>query len=101
MCTSPLTWRADGLRAGRDQNLGAMFLETEDHAPRIGFADAQCKDGTLVVSQIDRAPRDVPSRILDRVMGSENYHPIEYQIFFMNLRRNAVARSRAFLAARR
>jgi hypothetical protein len=33
--------------------------------------------------------------------GKRELPPDRYQIFFMNLRRNAVARSRAFLAARR
>lgn len=101
LCTNPLTWKSDGAYASRDRNLGAVFLESDDHTPRTGFADAQCKDGTLVVSQVERAPRDLPSRILDWVMGSENYHPIEYQLFFMNLRRNAVDRSHALLTTSR
>ena len=82
-----------------EQNQGAVFLETEDHAPRLGFADARCVGGTLVVSKLGKVPRDLPSRILDRVMGAGNYHPIEYQIFFMNLRQNATARASALLKA--
>lgn len=100
LCTNPLSWRDDGALAPRELNLGAVFLETDDHAPRLAFADAQCAGGTLVVAHTDTAPRDLPSRILDHVMGSGNYHPIEYQIFFMNLRQNAGARVAAFRAAR-
>ena len=55
----------------------------------------------LVVAHIGAAPRDIPSRILDYVMGRGNYHPIEYQIFFMNIRQNAMMRAAAFIAARR
>lgn len=99
LCTNPLTWTTDGARASESLNLGAVFMETDDHAPRAAFADARCVGGTLVVSRIGRAPRDLPSRILDRVMGAGNYHPIEYQIFFMNLRRNAAARVSAYAAS--
>lgn len=99
ICVNPLSWRTDGAPASRELNAGAVFLETDDHAPRPAFADAQCANGTLVVSQIGAAPRDLPSRILDHVMGSGNYHPIEYQIFFMNLRQNASARAAAAVSA--
>lgn len=98
LCTNPLTWQADGAAAPASANLGAVFLETDDHAPRPAFADAQCVDGTLVVRQIGVPPRDLPSRILDHVLGAGNYHPIEYQVYFMNLRENANARVAAFLA---
>jgi hypothetical protein len=40
-----------------------------------------------------------PRRIFDRLLGKGNYHPIEYQIFFMNLRQNAIVRTSAVLAA--
>jgi hypothetical protein len=100
LCTNPLSWRPDGAAAPASANLGAVFLETADHAPRPAFADARCAGGTLVVSQVGSAPRDLPSRVLDHVLGSGNYHPIEYQIFFMNLRQNAAARVAAALRAR-
>ena len=51
-------------------------------SPRPGFADAQCVGGRLVVTEIGRAPRDLPSKILDYVIGPENYHPIEYQMYY-------------------
>jgi hypothetical protein len=101
LCTNPLTWRADGAPAPAELNLGAVFLESDDPAPRPGFADAQCAGGTLVVRRIGVAPRDLPSRILDRVLGEGNHHAIEYQIFFMNLRENAAVRVAAFLASGR
>ncbi len=101
LCTNPLSWRLDGVGASMGLNLGAVFLETADHAPRAAFADARCEHGTLVVAHIGSAPRDVPSRILDHVLGRGNFHPIEYQIFFMNLRQNAAARVAAYLASAR
>jgi hypothetical protein len=101
LCTNPLTWRTDGAPAPASANLGAVFLETSDRRVRPAFADAQCSDGTLVVRTLGVAPRDFMSSLLDRVMGAQNYHPIEYQVFFMNLRENAQRRVDAMLAARR
>jgi len=98
LCTNPLTWRNDGAPAPAELNLGAVFLESDDTAPRPAFADARCAGGTLLLSQVGAAPRDLPSRILDRVLGAGNYHAIEYQLFYMNLRENAAARVAAFLS---
>jgi hypothetical protein len=99
LCVNPLTWRADEAPADAALNEGAVFLDAADGAPLPGFADAQCKDGMLVVHLRGVPPRDLRSRILDWVVGPENHHPIEYQLFWMNLRRNAEARVAAFLAA--
>jgi hypothetical protein len=44
---------------------------------------------------VGRAPRDLPSRILDRALGAGNHHAIEYQLYFMNLRENAARRAAA------
>ena len=99
LCTNPLTWRTDDAQAAAELNPGAVFLETDDPAPRPGFADARCVDGTLVVDHVGAAPRDLPSRILDHVMGSGNLHAIEVQLFFMSLRQNATERVAAFTAA--
>jgi hypothetical protein len=76
-----------------------VFLEDEDRAPRPAFADARCEAGRLVVTELGRAPRDLPSRILDHVLGPENYHPIEVQLFFLNLRQNVEQRVAAFGSA--
>jgi hypothetical protein len=100
LCVNPLSWRIDGARATRDQNPGAVFLHAGDGAPLPGFADAQCLGGLLLVSEPFEAPRDFMSRILDFVIGPENYHPIEYQLHYMSLRRNAQRRAEAWLAGR-
>jgi hypothetical protein len=96
LCTNPLSWRADGAHAPAELNAGAVFLESDDPAPRVAFADARCAGGTLVVASVGPAPRDLPSRILDRMLGDGNYHPIEVQLYFVNLSRNAAARVDAF-----
>ena len=97
LCSNPLSWRDDGAPVPAQQNPGAVFLETQDLSVRPAFSDAQCVDGTLIVRDLQAPPRDLASRILDYVMGPQNYHPIEYQIFFMSIRENVARRIRAFL----
>ncbi|MFO0561984.1 MAG: DUF3089 domain-containing protein [Polyangiales bacterium] len=98
-CVNPLTWRLDGARAPASANLGAVFLDSADTRTRPGFADAQCQGGVLRVRTIGVAPRDFMSSLLDRVLGAGNYHPIEYQMFYRNLRANAIERCEAMLSA--
>lgn len=97
LCVNPLTWKTDDAEADASLNAGALFWEESAPALRPGFASARCADGVLVVSRIGKAPRDLPSRLLDRALGAGNYHPIEYQTYYVNLRNNAQARVAAFL----
>jgi hypothetical protein len=96
LCVNPLTWRGGEAPAGAALNEGAVFLDAGDGAPLPAFADARCRGGVLLVRLAGTPPRGLRSRVLDWVMGPENHHPIEYQIFWMNLRRNAEARVAAF-----
>lgn len=99
LCTNPLTWRDDGVAGPTSLHLGAVFLESDDRRPRRGFADARCVGGTLVVERVGDIPRDAASRVLDHVLGDGNLHPVEYQLFFMNLRANALRRVSAMVGA--
>lgn len=99
VCVNPLTWTREGA-APASANAGAVFLETEPPTILPGFASAECIAGTLVVAEIGTAPRDLMSRILDRSLGAGNHHAIEYQMYWLDLRRNAQARVDAFLRAR-
>lgn len=97
VCVNPLSWRSDETPAGAEQNRGSVFLDAGDDTPLPGFADARCRGGMLIVSTLGDPPRGFRSRLLDVVMGPENYHPIEYQLYYMNLRSNAEARAAAYL----
>jgi hypothetical protein len=56
LCTNPLTWTTDGARASESLNLGAVFMETDDHAPR---APASPSEGS---TRPRRGPRPRPPR---------------------------------------
>lgn len=88
VCVEPHTWF---------EGPGAVFMEEASPEPRNLTKTSRCARGTLFVALEGRPPRDLMSQILDRVLGSENYHPIEYQLFFLHLRADATRRARAHL----
>lgn len=97
VCVNPLSFRADESPVSARENLGAVFIETAQPQPRPRFADARCAGGTLRIDAIGPRERDFMSSLLDRVLGVGNYHSIEYQLFWSNLRANAIARTQAML----
>ena len=100
VCVNPVTWTLTGERVPASEHGGALFWDTEQPAIRPAFASSQCVGGTLVVTELPPLERDFMSALLLWAMGPDNYHPIEIQLFYMDLRRNAVDRVAAFLAAR-
>ena len=100
ICVNPLNWSANGLHAGFDKNLGSVSFERnqgkEDNYPDIepGVVDAQCRDGALRISAI-RSENYGRSFITEG-----NYHLYDYSFFYMNIRENAVVRSKAYLAGK-
>ncbi|MGB0384444.1 MAG: DUF3089 domain-containing protein [Ardenticatenaceae bacterium] len=96
ICVNPLTWTHDGQAAPAESNAGALFFDADKPAILPAFADAQCVDGRLLITQLGHPPRDTMSTLLDWMIGPQNYHPIEYQMFYLNLRQNAVERIAAF-----
>ena len=100
ICVNPLSWKNDTASASAEQNRGALFFDAEKPAVLPAFADATCRDGRLLVQHLGELPkRDAASDILLRVIGPDNFHPIEFQLYYVNLRNNAVRRVEAFLAA--
>lgn len=98
VCVNPLTWRHDEVMGEHALNRGAVFFDASSTppTPQLAFANARCKDGFLRVEMTEAPPRDFMSRLLDRALGEGNYHPIEYGMFFVNLRENARERIAAF-----
>lgn len=99
VCVNPLTWTVDG-EADASRHGGAVFLDADPPRTFPTFTGARCVDGTLVVEPTAKAPRDLPSKVLDHVLGDGNYHPIEVQMFWRDLRTNATERVEAWWAAR-
>lgn len=100
LCVNPLSWRRDGAPMPAAANQGAVFLDADPVLVAPGFASAQCRGPWLEVELAGAPPRDLMSRLLDRALGPGNYHPIEYQLFFADLRANAAERLAAWHARR-
>lgn len=99
VCVNPLTWRNDQVAADRELARGAVFWDDGvPPTPRPGFASARCDAGVLRVELAGGVPRDLPSRLLDHALGAGNYHPIEFGLFYVDLRDNAAQRVAAFLS---
>ncbi len=92
LCVNPLSWRADEIHVPANAHLGAVFFDTPEPAVLPEFADAQCRDGALVLTTAGDLQRDIPSKVLLWLMGPDNYHPVEYQLYYLDLRRNAATR---------
>lgn len=94
VCVNPLTWTPGG-RAGHERNLGAVSTRGGNGAGRVepGAADAQCTDGRLLVTEIRTDLFDN----LPVYLGKDNHHLIDYGLFYMNIRENAMERTAAFL----
>ena len=96
-CVNPLSWRRDEVTAGPEQHLGAIGYAL-DSAPiatvEANLVSATCRNGTLYISKPNQ-PGFVP-----RGFNPQDYHTMDYSLFYMNLRENAIKRVNAFMARR-
>jgi hypothetical protein len=111
-CVNPLSWRANGERAGKAEHAGGVLpvgiyykdLVGEDKAepiviPPLGspvrnLVEAQCKGGLLFVTDLAGT-----GFVMSDLLSSHRYHGIDYPLFHMDIRENAIRRVRAFLEA--
>lgn len=91
-CINPLSWTTGTARAAKSLNLGAWVYGpgTRPRAPDVGMVSARCKDGALYVSKAVKVYEDL-------VIPFGNYHNVDYNLFYMNIRENALTRATAFL----
>jgi len=96
LCVNPLSWRHDNVAVAAEQNSGAVFLDADPPVLLPHFASGRCMDGTLVTELAGAVPRDLMGSLLDRALGAGNWHPVEFQLFFADIRRNAAVRLAAW-----
>jgi hypothetical protein len=95
LCVNPLNWDVDGA-APASLNLGALPGKQAPgrlSAPLAGYAGAACREGYLVV--------DAPEGSVEfnhRLTRKGSFHIYDYNLFYMNIRVNAQARVKAYLA---
>lgn len=95
VCVNPLDWRR-GSSAPAGDNLGALPPARGGPQPRPvpGLIDARCDGGFLDVD----IPSDLQKDFLSAMTRGGVYHVLDYNLFYMNIRRNAEERAEAFLA---
>ncbi len=96
LAINPLNWRADGVPAGKDQNLGACFPDYSgqfsQEIPGLTGAYLDLPRGALKVPDV--TPEDYPP-VLD-IFQPGVYHLYDYQFFYRNLEHNVQTRLTAF-----
>jgi len=97
VCVNPLSWRRDGVKIGREHNLGSLpitgpfFLD----APDKKTTGARCENGILWI--------DVPtaSGYSLFLFPGGGYHAYDYNLFWINIRANLRERTQAWLAMKK
>lgn len=111
LCINPLTWQRDGGFAPARLSKGAVPISGgfqvafwNDRAtnmafpplgaPLKGHSSAECRGGLLFASDQHGTP-------FARFALGDNYHGLDYPLFAMDIRANAIARVDAYLAQKR
>jgi hypothetical protein len=93
VCTNPIAWTTEIGAAPASDNIGGWTPGRSDPPRPIdpGVVGARCENGALFITE----PNPFAYRIA--VLPGGNYHNYDYQLFWMNIRKNAQDRVRAFL----
>jgi hypothetical protein len=97
VCVNPLSWASDGASVAPSLNLGGWAIpndveRTSAPAPDPNLTGARCLLGGLLISP---EPREFVKR--NKIQArNRNYHNLDYQLFYMNIRENAKTRVAAF-----
>jgi len=111
LCTNPLSWAVDEARVDAARHRGAVVpsgqftieIWGKDEAHGVEFRPlaepdsqhtwAQCEGGLLFVARQEDNAYSAYGR-----MPGNNYHGLDYPLFYMDIRDNAILRVDAFLA---
>ena len=93
VCVNPLSW--DTGAADASSNKGAIKLGEDGAASSLvaGVTGAQCQSDRLLVGPFQSDIYDD----LPMNLGRDNYHILDYSLFYADVRENAVARTDAFM----
>jgi len=87
VCVNPLHWRADSLYAPYESNKGAILFGFNRLFRNI--FDAQVNGPVLWVGK--------PNIFLGKFLQRQDYHAGDLNLFYVNVRKNAILRARTFL----
>lgn len=93
VCVNPLSWAADGNSVKAEQNPGSLAVGDQVRLD-AGVSSAQCLEDKLLVSEFQTDIYDG----LKMSWGPDNYHALDYGLFYTSIRQNAADRVQAYLA---
>ncbi|MBM9502470.1 DUF3089 domain-containing protein [Leptospira sp. 201903071] len=91
MCVNPISWNADELPASADLHPGGVNGKFKTIEPKL--CSARCSDGVVRISKPNASG-------FSRWFG-ENYHILDYGIFYQNIRNNLPERIETFLKSKK
>tara|TARA_B100001939_G_scaffold345420_1_gene361923 strand:+ start:5879 stop:6754 length:876 start_codon:yes stop_codon:yes gene_type:complete len=87
VCVNPVSWRLNGKETSRECHLGSVDKYFEN--PRSQYVEARCEGSLLWV----RHPENSDYR---STFDSSNYHIMDYNLFYADIRANALLRIQSF-----
>jgi hypothetical protein len=87
-CINPLSWKSDTILISEKENKGSLPVTFKKVHPQV--TDAQCKDGILWIHKTRRKFWFPPFK-------NENYHPLDYNLFYVNIRENIKMRVESYV----
>jgi len=92
-CVNPLSWRTDGANVSADENPGSLAIG-EQIRLEPGVTSAQCTDDRLLVGTFQSDMYEgIPMS-----WGKDNFHILDYGLFYTSIRQNAMDRVQAYQA---
>jgi hypothetical protein len=85
-CTNPLSWKTDTIYQEKQKNKGSVPVSFKKVEKQV--CDAQAYDGVLWVHLSKK--KGYPS------FPNGNYHPVDYNLFYINMRENVKQRIESF-----
>ena len=87
VCTNPLTWKTDSIYAPASLNKGGILKNFNRVIP--GLCDAQVLDGVVRINR--------PHFFFSPFFKYNNYHIVDYNLFYLNIKENVQLRVKSFL----
>ncbi len=93
VCINPLSWTADGTAVKAEQNKGSLAVGEQTRLDKA-VTGAQCLEDRLLVGEFQSDIYDG----LNMSWGPDNYHVLDYGLFYASIRQNAADRVQAYQA---
>ena len=93
VCTNPITWTDKNIAVSKDHNQGSFLPMDNDKINQFEkFAGAQCSNG-VVIAEVD-------DKELEIIVKEGDYHFYDFNFYYVDIRNNAVNRTKKWYISR-